>query len=173
MQKVEKATYYKCDYCGKVSLKAPAMMMHERHCRKNPHNDNLCLRCGWAISGKAYGYIEKFKDDSFSEYEVSTLLSYCVKHKEFMCPRQSERYAKDVTGGCFIAKYADEGCGDFTSEDKVPYAYELGFSMSDLVKAQCDNKNIDDVICDLVKQIPDTHIDLQSINKQFQKALEE
>lgn len=137
MQKVEKATYYKCDYCGKVSLKAPAMMMHERHCRKNPHNDNLCLRCGWAISGKADGHIEYFKDGSLSEYEASALLSYCVKHKEFMCQRQSERYAEGVTnGGCFIAKYADEGCGDFTSEDKVPYTYELGFSMSDLVKAK-------------------------------------
>lgn len=153
MQKIENATHYKCDYCGKISSKAGAMMTHEKHCRKNPHNDNLCLRCGWAISGKAEGNVEEYGWDGPHEYKASALLSYCVKHKEFMSLRQSDRYADGLTGGNYlIAKYADEGCSDFTKEGKVPCAYELGFSMPKLIKALCDNKNVTDVICDILKR---------------------
>lgn len=160
MQKIENATHYKCDYCGKISSKAGAMMTHERHCRKNPHNDNLCLRCGWAINGKAEGNVEEDGWDGPHEYKASALLSYCVKHREFMSLRQSDRYADGLTGGnCLIAKYADEGCSDFTKEGKVPCAYDLSLSMSKLIKAECDNKNVNDVLCNLLEQMPNTFYD--------------
>ncbi len=170
MKKIENATYYKCDYCGKISAKASAMMMHERFCINRPHNDCLCIRCGWAIVGKAAGYAEDYIFDGPHKYKVSALLSYCTKHKEFMCLRQSQHYAEGVTdGNCFIAKYADEGCSDFTNESKIPCAYELGYSMTDLVKAQ--DKNVDDAIRVLLEQMPAAlyNDDLQSFFKQFQK----
>lgn len=89
-----------------------------------------------------------------------------------MCLRQSQYYADGVTNGvAYTAKYADEGCSDFTNEFEVPYAYELGFSMQDLVNAECAGKNVDDVICDLLKQMPDASCygDLQSFIEQLQK----
>lgn len=167
MQKIENATYYKCDYCGRISTKMSAMIIHERHCRKNPHNDCLCVRCGWAITGKAEGNVEEDGWDGPDEYKASALLSYCVKHKEFMSLRQSSRYADDLTNGnCFEARYADAGCDDYTDDNVFPYAYELGFSMSDLVKAESDGKNVDDVIRALIKQIPGaTYRDIQSFIK--------
>ncbi len=163
MQKIENATYYKCDYCGRISTKISAMIIHERHCHKNPHNDCLCVRCGYAIVGKAKGYIE----DDYVGYEAETLLSYCTKHKEFMGLRQSFYYAEGITNGnCFEAKYADAGCDDYTDDNVFPYAYELGFSMSDLVKADIDRKNVDDVIRALIKQIPGaSYRDIQSFIK--------
>ena len=163
MQKIENATYYKCDYCGRISTKMSAMIIHERHCHKNPHNDCLCVRCGYAIVGKAKGY----REDDYVGYEAETLLFYCTKHKEFMGLRQSSRYADDLTNGnCFEAKYADAGCDDYTDDNVFPYAYELGFSMSDLVNADIDGKNVDDVIRALIKQIPGAvYKDIQSFIK--------
>ena len=53
MQKIENATYYKCDYCGRISTKMSAMIIHERHCHKNPHNDlSMCeVRMGYYRKG--------------------------------------------------------------------------------------------------------------------------
>lgn len=36
---------FECEFCGKVSKKKPAMIAHEKSCKKNPCNICLCYSC--------------------------------------------------------------------------------------------------------------------------------
>lgn len=40
-------TVYVCDHCGKISRSAGALTLHERYCKKNPHNNAICYECNF------------------------------------------------------------------------------------------------------------------------------
>lgn len=45
MKIIENTTAYKCEFCGKTSLRRHNMESHESACRKNPKNRAMCRHC--------------------------------------------------------------------------------------------------------------------------------
>lgn len=45
MKVLKNATVYKCEYCGKVSLRKNNILQHEECCRKNPKHFAICYHC--------------------------------------------------------------------------------------------------------------------------------
>lgn len=45
MKKIENQTVYQCSYCTKISKSAAGIYQHEKFCKKNPHNNFICVFC--------------------------------------------------------------------------------------------------------------------------------
>ena len=45
MKVIENTTAYKCEFCGRTSLRMHNMASHERACKKNPKNLAMCFDC--------------------------------------------------------------------------------------------------------------------------------
>ena len=45
MKVIENTTAYKCEFCGKTSLRRHNMASHENACSKNPKNRAMCFDC--------------------------------------------------------------------------------------------------------------------------------
>ena len=45
MKIIENTTAYKCEFCGKTSLRRHNMVSHEKACKKNPKNRAMCYNC--------------------------------------------------------------------------------------------------------------------------------
>lgn len=45
MKVIENTTAYKCEFCGKTSLRRHNMASHENACSKNPKNRPMCYNC--------------------------------------------------------------------------------------------------------------------------------
>ena len=45
MKVIENTTAYKCEFCGKTSLRRHNMVSHEKACKKNPKNRAMCYNC--------------------------------------------------------------------------------------------------------------------------------
>lgn len=105
---------YHCDYCGKLSVSAGAMTIHERSCSKNPVNDTLCKNCVHCnryedqimIYGEEGPYLQKTVDFSCS-----------ISHVKMYSPkvlRMNEEKKKQIISRCsFMMPTASTGCSTY------------------------------------------------------------
>ncbi len=59
MKKLENQTIFQCSYCSRISKSAAGIKMHEKYCKKNPHNQLICASC--IHCKKEVNYSEKGK----------------------------------------------------------------------------------------------------------------
>lgn len=96
MIKEENQTIYRCEYCTMVSKSAAAMFSHELSCRKNPHNDILCLKCKYCENVDIVG-------DDFSQCR------YCCMD--------------DLDDSLFSKAYICDGCHGYGSDKTTNRVY--------------------------------------------------
>lgn len=75
MKVIENTTAYKCEFCGRTSLRRHNMESHERSCRKNPKNRAMCYNC-------ANFYLSESIAKSISRW-TDTFCGQIEDHKRF------------------------------------------------------------------------------------------
>lgn len=132
MKKLENQTIFQCSYCSRISKSAAGIYVHEIHCKKNPHNQLLCVSC---IHCKKEEYLSDEGEKCNTCYYGNDIYGDCrncdgrivitnficdIDNKKMYSPKIRLRaFAKDVIARC------DRPMVDVTQECKnYKYAYE-------------------------------------------------
>lgn len=124
MKKIENQTVYQCSYCSKISKSAAGIYQHEKFCRKNPHNNFICVFC-----------IHLRREEHFSE--EGEKCEACGLYNEIIgdCPKSS--YGCDGR-----IKYTDFICEIDGSKMYAPNKIIRKLSFKS-IKDRCDKPMVD------------------------------
>lgn len=124
MKKIENQTVYQCSYCAKISKSAAGIYQHEKFCKKNPHNNFICVFC-----------IHLRREEHLSE--EGEKCETCV-------------FNNDITGDCTLPssgwngriKYTDFICKIDGSKMYAPNKISRKLSFK-YIKDRCDKPMVD------------------------------
>lgn len=114
MKKIENQTVYQCSYCAKISKSAAGIYQHEKFCKKNPHNNFICVIC---IHLRKEEYLseegEKCETCVFND-DCTPPLTSCngrIKYTDFICGIDgSKMYAPNKISRKLAFKYIKDRC---------------------------------------------------------------
>lgn len=114
MKKIENQTVYQCSYCAKISKSAAGIYQHEKFCKKNPHNNFICVFC---IHLRKEEYLseesEKCETCVFND-DCTPHLTCCngrIKYTDFICGIDgSKMYAPNKISRKLAFKYIKDRC---------------------------------------------------------------
>lgn len=107
---------YTCDYCGKKSVSAGGMALHEKACTNNPINDTLCKNCSHCLR------YDSFDNNSYPRAE--TEFSCDINHTKMHSPkvlRMNKEKREEIISRCpvMMATIAF-GCSTYL-KNKIPF----------------------------------------------------
>lgn len=92
MKKLENQTIYQCSYCSRISKSAAGVFVHEKYCKKNPHNQLRCASCIhcrkeviYSEKGKRCKTCSYFSFDGECNFEIPELCDSRIRIVDFIC----------------------------------------------------------------------------------------
>lgn len=130
MKIIENTTAYKCEFCGKTSLRRHNMESHERSCRKNPKNRAMCYNCVHQVFDGAQEEITGYYYLFDGEHEDTKLFNctkcQCTGNKMFHPYHLNEFWKENLENEGWIPMPSEfEGCPNF-KECKPTWSDTLG-----------------------------------------------
>lgn len=142
MKVIENTTAYKCEFCGRTSLRRHNMVSHENACKKNPKNRAMCNNCVHHIFNGEQEDITGYYDYFYGAYEtVKTFDCHkcqCSGSKMFNPYHLNEFWRENLEDEGWIPMPSEfEGCDSFKSssdwlDKKYQYIETQAFSISKL-----------------------------------------
>lgn len=120
MKKLENQTVFQCSYCSRISKSAAGIYQHELFCKKNPHNQLLCISC-----------IHFQREETLSE----------EGEKCDICPHRNDIYG-DCTGCDGRMRYTDFICDIDGSKMYAPNKIKRKTAFEE-IKNRCDKPMVD------------------------------
>lgn len=124
MKVIENTTAYKCEFCGKTSLRRHNMESHERACRKNPKNRPMCYNCAHKVFKGEQEEITGYWYHYDGEHEDTKLFNCdkckCTGNKMFNPYHLNEFWKENLEDEGWIPMPSEfEGCPNFKVREVV------------------------------------------------------
>ena len=124
MKVIENTTAYKCEFCGRTSLRRHNMESHEKACRKNPKNRAMCCNCAHQfcdgeqekITGYWYHYDGEHEDTKL----FNCIRCKCTGDKMFIPYHLNEFWRTNLEDEGWIPMPSElEGCPNFKAFEPI------------------------------------------------------